>query len=89
VRRCRDSGETARTNLFGAAQYLGAAAGFAALDAAEVRAPVSASWTVLTIAILCCAFLIGFRHAWRGLVQRVADAAIFLGLAGVALLAGG
>jgi hypothetical membrane protein len=67
-------------NLFGAGEYLGAAAAFAMLSADSYWSPLSGITPYGSVVIVACLWGIGFPHRFRGLLQRIAETVIFAGV---------
>lgn len=62
-------------------EYAGAAAAFAVLSREAAWTSITPALSYATPVVLICFWGIGFPHPLRGLVQRVAEAVIFVGLA--------
>jgi hypothetical protein len=65
----------------GVLEYVGAAAAFAVLSRDAVWASITPALSYATPVVLICLWGISIPHPLRGLVQRVAEAVIFVGLA--------
>lgn len=74
------SWRTSLHNLFGALEYLGAAAAFFALQRSEFWAPLSEAMAFAGGIVFFCFAAISFPHPYRGLFQRIAEAVIFGGV---------
>ena len=67
-------------NIFGAGEYLGAAAAFSMLRSETYWASLSDILSYASGAIIVCLWGISFPHPYRGLIQRFAESLIFGGL---------
>jgi hypothetical protein len=67
-------------NLFGFGEYAGAAAGFAMLKESNYWSPLSSVMEYAGGLVAVCLLGISFPHPFRGLIQRVAETAIFVGI---------
>lgn len=67
-------------NLFGALQYIGAAGAFSMFSLSRFWYPLSELMTYAGTVVLLCLCAVSFSHPLRGLVQRIAEAAIFSGV---------
>ena len=67
-------------NLFGFGEYVGAAAAFAMLEESDYWSPLSGVMKYAGGLVAICILGISFPHAYRGLVQRVAETTIFGGI---------
>jgi len=76
------AGSTANTlhNLFGAGEYLGAAAAFSMFRSGAYWAWLTEILPYLSAAIVVCLWGISIPNPFRGLVQRVAETLIFGGI---------
>jgi len=68
-------------NIFGAGEYLGAAAAFSLLRSNGYWSSLSDVLLFASGTIVFCLWGISFPHPFRGLVQRVAESLIFGGIA--------
>jgi hypothetical protein len=67
-------------NIFAALEYVGAAGAFTTLKRSEFWSPLSELMVYAGGLVLVCLWAISFPHPFRGLVQRVAETTIFLGV---------
>ena len=67
-------------NIFGALEYVGAAGAFTTLKRSEFWSPLSGLTVYAGGLVLVCLWGISFPHPFRGLIQRVAETTIFLGV---------
>jgi hypothetical protein len=67
-------------NIFGVLEYLGAIGAFTTLKRSEFWSPLSELMEYAAGLLVICLWAISFAHPLRGLVQRVAEATIFLGV---------
>ena len=67
-------------NVFGALEYAGAAGAFSTLKRSGFWYPLSELMAYAGVLVLLCLWGISFPHPFRGLVQRVAETTIFLGI---------
>ena len=67
-------------NFFGALEYVGAAGAFTTLKRSEFWSPLSEVMGYAGGLVLLCLWGISFPHPYRGLIQRVAETTIFLGV---------
>lgn len=67
-------------NIFAAFEYVGAAGAFTTLQRSEFWSPLSGPMAYAGGFVLICLCAISFPHPYRGLVQRVAESVIFLGV---------
>jgi hypothetical protein len=65
-------------NVFGALEYLGAAAAFSTLKRASFWSPLADVMAYAAGVVLVCLWGISFPHPFRGLVQRVGETTIFV-----------
>lgn len=67
-------------NIFGGFEYLGAAGAFIGLKKTAFWSPLSELMTYAGGLVFVCLLGLSFPHPFRGLIQRVAEATIFLGV---------
>jgi hypothetical protein len=67
-------------NIFGGLEYIGAVGAFATLRNSSFWSPLSDLSMYAAGLVLVCLWGISFPHPFRGLVQRIAEATIFLGI---------
>jgi hypothetical protein len=67
-------------NLFGFGEYAGAAGAFAMLKESDYWAPLSSVMEFAAGLVAVCLLGISFPHPFRGLIQRVAETTIFVGI---------
>ena len=67
-------------NIFAVLEYVGAAGAFTTLKRSEFWSPLSEPMSYAGGLVLVCLWAISFPHPYRGLVQRVAESIIFLGV---------
>jgi hypothetical protein len=67
-------------NIFGGLEYLGAVGAFTTLRNSSFWSPLSDFMMYAGGLVLVCLWGISFPHPFRGLVQRVAESTIFLGM---------
>src|SRR5688572_2043955 len=67
-------------NIFGGLEYIGAAGAFLALKLSGFWYPLSEFMAYAGMLVLVCLWGISFPHPFRGLIQRVAETTIFLGI---------
>jgi hypothetical protein len=67
-------------NVFGGLEYLGAAGAFTTLKNTAFWSPLSELMVYAGGLVFVCLWGISFPHPFRGLVQRVAETTIFLGV---------
>jgi uncharacterized protein DUF998 len=74
------SWRTTLHNVFGALEYLGAAAAFLELKRSEFWSPLSDVMSFAGGLVLFCLPPLSFPHPLRGLIQRIAETTIFGGV---------
>jgi hypothetical protein len=67
-------------NIFGGLEYLGAAGAFTTLKRSEFWSPLSELMVYAGGLVVFCLWGISFPHPFRGLIQRVAETTIFVGV---------
>jgi hypothetical protein len=67
-------------NLFGFGEYAGAAGGFAMLKESDYWSPLSSVMEYAGGLVAVCLLGISFPNPFRGLIQRIAETTIFLGI---------
>jgi len=67
-------------NILGALEYIGAAGAFVTLQRVDFWSPLSPPMTDAGGLVLICFWGVSFPHRYRGLLQRVAETTIFLGI---------
>jgi hypothetical protein len=67
-------------NIFGGLEYLGAAGAFTTLERSEFWSPLSELMVYAGGLVVLCLWGISFPHPLRGLIQRVSETTIFLGV---------
>ena len=67
-------------NFFALLEYVGAVGAFTTLERSEFWSPLSQLTKYAGGLVLVCVWAISFPHPFRGLVQRVAETTIFLGV---------
>jgi hypothetical protein len=67
-------------NLFGFGEYAGAAGGFAILKESEYWLPLSSVMEYAGGLVAVCLLGISFPNPFRGLIQRIAETTIFVGI---------
>lgn len=67
-------------NTFGALEYFGAAGAFTTLKRSDLWSPLSDVMGYAAGLVLLCLWGISFPHPFRGLIQRMAESTIFLGV---------
>ena len=74
------SWRTTLHNIFGALEYVGAAGAFLTLERSAFWSPLSEVMSYGGGIVLFCLAGISFPHPFRGLIQRIAETIIFVGV---------